>query len=202
MKIMFIEAKSNEDISGVVRKFKEEGKVGLVSSVQYLNQLEKAQKLIPNSIIAGQVLGCKAVNTIKIKKDVDMYLYIVSAYFHPIKIAIDTKKPVYIANPLTNEISLLDKKDVDDYERRIRGKQAKYLMSKSPAFIVSTKPGQNRLKIILNRKEKYPIFICNNLDMNELENFREIDYWINTACNRIEGKSIINLEDLPKNNEK
>jgi len=202
MKVMFVEARSREDINNVVKKFREKGRIGLVSSVQYLSQLKKAQKLIPDSIIAGQVLGCKAVNTIKIKKDVDKYLYIGSAYFHPIKIAIDTRKPVYIANPITNQISLLDKKDVDDYEKKIRGKQAKFLMSNNPSFIVSTKPGQNRLKIILNRKEKYPIFVCNNLDLNELENFREIDFWINTACNRIEGKNIINLEDLPKSNEK
>tara|TARA_Y100000034_G_scaffold47494_1_gene58491 strand:- start:2387 stop:2995 length:609 start_codon:yes stop_codon:yes gene_type:complete len=202
MKVMFVKAKSKEDITNVVKKFKEKGIVGLVSSVQYVNQLEKAQKLIPNSIIAGQVLGCKVVNTLKIKKDVDMYLYIGSAYFHPIKIAIDTEKPVYIANPLTNEVSLLDKKDVENYKNKIRGKQAKYLMSKQKAFIVSTKPGQNRLNIILKRKENYPVFICNNLDLNELENFREIDYWVNTACNRIEGKNIINLEDLPKTNER
>ena len=202
MKIMFIEAKSKEEITKVVKKFKEKGRIGLVSSVQYLNQLEKAQKIIPNSVIAGQVLGCKVVNTIKIKKDVDMYLYIGSAYFHPIKIAIDTKKPVYIANPLTNEISKISEKEIDEFQRKIKGKQAKYLISKNPAFIVSTKPGQNRLKIILSRREGYPIFICNNLDLNELENFSEIDYWINTACNRIEGKNIINLEDLPKSNEK
>src|SRR3989344_2168451 len=182
MKVMFIEAKSKEDITNVIKKFKEKGRIGLVSSVQYLNQLEKAQKLIPNSIVAGQVLGCKVVNPIKIKKDVDKYLYIGSAYFHPIKIAI------YTANPLTNEISLLNKKDVEDYQRRIKGKQAKYLMSRQRAFIVSTKPGQNRLNIILKRKEDYPIFVCNNLDLNELENFSEVDYWVNTACNRIEGK--------------
>jgi len=202
MKVMFIEAKSKEDITNVIKKFKEKGRIGLVSSVQYLNQLEKAQKLIPNSIVAGQVLGCKVVNPIKIKKDVDKYLYIGSAYFHPIKIAIDTGKPVYIANPLTNEISLLNKKDVEDYQRRIKGKQAKYLMSRQRAFIVSTKPGQNRLNIILKRKEDYPIFVCNNLDLNELENFSEVDYWVNTACNRIEGKNIINLEDLPKTDER
>ena len=199
---MFIEAKSKEDITSVIKKFKEKGRIGLVSSVQYLNQLEKAQKLIPDSIIAGQVLGCKAVNTIKIKKDVDKFLYIGSAYFHPIKIAVDTGKEVYIANPLTNQISKISEKEVQDFKNKIRGKQTKYLMSKNPAFIVSTKPGQNRLNIILNRKEKYPIFVCNNLDLNELENFSEIDYWINTACNRIEGKNIINLEDLPKTNEK
>jgi len=71
MKVMFVEARSREDINNVVKKFREKGRIGLVSSVQYLSQLEKAQKLIPDSIIAGQVLGCKAVNTIKIKKDVD-----------------------------------------------------------------------------------------------------------------------------------
>ena len=198
MKTIFIEAKSKEDITSVLKKFKEEGRIGLVSSVQYLNQLEKAKEIIPNSVIAGQVLGCKVTNTIKVKKDVDKYLYIGSAYFHPIKIAMMVDKPVYIANPLTNEISLIDKKDVEDYQKKIRGKQTKYLMSEQKAFIVSTKVGQNRLNIILKRKEKYPIFICNSLNLNELENFSEIDYWVNTACNRIEGKSVINLEDLPK----
>ena len=75
MKVMFIEAKSKEDITNVIKKFKEKGRIGLVSSVQYLNQLEKAQKLIPNSIVAGQVLGCKVVNPIKIKKDVQVFVH-------------------------------------------------------------------------------------------------------------------------------
>jgi len=199
MKTLFIESKSKEDISKVIKKFKEKGKIGLVSSVQYLNQLEKAKKLIKNSVIVGQVLGCNVSNAIK--SDADKFLYIGSAYFHPIQIAIKTNKQIYIANPLTNKISKIDEKEVNDYKKRIKGKQGKYLMSEQKAFIVSTKPGQNRLKVVLKRKEKYPIFICNNLDLNELENFREIDYWINTACNRIEGKNIINLEDLPKVDE-
>ena len=38
----------------------------------------------------------------------------------------------------------------------------------------------------------------NTLNELELENFRKVDIWINTACPRIEGKNIINLEDLPK----
>jgi len=199
MKTIFIEAKSKEDVTSVVKEFKEKGKIGLVSSIQYLNQLEKAQKLIKNSKIVGQVLGCNVENAIK--SDVDIFLYIGSAYFHPIKIAIETNKPVYIANPLTNVISKVSDEKIKDYKNKIKGRQTKYLMSKQKAFIVSTKPGQNKLNLILKRKEKYPIFICNNLDLNELENFREIDYWVNTACNRIEGKNIINLENLPKVDE-
>ena len=196
MKTIFIEAKSKEDMTNVLKKFKEEGKIGLVSSIQYLNQLEKANKLIPNSIIVGQVLGCNVSNTLK--SDVDIFLYVGSAYFHPIQIAIKTNKPVYIANPLTNKISKISEVDVEKYKKRIKRKKIKYLMSEQKAFIVSTKPGQNKLNTILKRKENYPIFVCNNLDLNELENFREIDYWVNTACQRIEGKNIINLEDLPK----
>lgn len=199
MKTMFIEAKSKEDVTGVIKKFKEKGRIGLVSSIQYLNQLEKAQKLIPNSKVVGQVLGCNVDNAIK--SNVDTFLYIGSAYFHPIQIAVKTNKPVYIANPLTNNISKVSDKEIKNYKNKIKGRQTKYLMSEQKAFIVSIKPGQNKLSLILKRKEKYPIFICNNLDLNELENFREIDYWINTACNRIEGKNIINLENLPKVDE-
>ena len=68
-------------------------------------------------------------------------------------------------------------------------------MSKKIGVIVSTKPGQEKLQLAL--KLGYPVFVCNEVDENELENF-QMDYWINTACNRIEGKNIINLEDLPK----
>jgi len=199
---MFIEAKNKEDITSVVKKSlnKVKGKVGLVSSVQYLNQLPKAQEMIKDSVMVGQVLGCNMSNPMIHKRKVDMFLFIGSAYFYPIYLAYKTKKRVLIANPMTNEVSEVKKQDVDDYEKKLRGKQAKFLMSKTKGVIVSTKPGQERLKEAL--KLNYPVFICNDLDGNELENFSGIDFWINTACNRIEGKNIINLEDLPKSNEK
>jgi len=197
MKIMFVESKSKEDITGVVKKSlkKIKGKVGLVSSIQHLNQLPKANKLIKNSVIVGQVLGCNMSNPLIHKKDVDMFLFIGSAYFYPIYLAYKTKKKVLIANPMTGNISEVKKEDVEKYSKKIKGKQAKFLMSDKIGVIVSTKPGQEKLQAAL--KMKYPVFVCNELDENELENF-QMDYWINTACNRIEGKNIINLENLPK----
>jgi diphthamide biosynthesis enzyme Dph1/Dph2-like protein len=36
----------------------------------------------------------------------------------------------------------------------------------------------------------------NTLRENELENFPDIDIFINTACPRIEYKKVINIEDL------
>jgi diphthamide biosynthesis enzyme Dph1/Dph2-like protein len=197
MKIMFVEARSKEDITNVIKKAvkKVGGKVGLVSSVQFLNQLPKAQKIIKNSVIVGQVLGCNMSNPIIHNKNIDMFLFIGSAYFYPIYLAYKTKKKVLIANPMTENISWVNEEEFKQYEKKLRGKQAKFLMSNKIGVIVSTKPGQEKLQTAL--KMKYPVFVCNELDENELENF-QMDYWINTACNRIEGKNIINLEDLPK----
>ena len=197
MKIMFVEARNKEDITEVVRKAAKKvgGKVGLVSSVQFLNQLQKAQELIKDSVIVGQVLGCNMSNPMIHKKNVNMFLFIGSAYFYPIYLAYKTKKRVLIANPMTENLSWVKDEEVKQYEKKLKGKQAKFLMSKKIGVIVSTKPGQEKLQTAL--KLKYPIFVCNEVDENELENF-QMDYWINTACNRIEGKNIINLEDLPK----
>ena len=52
---------------------------------------------------------------------------------------------------------------------------------------------KNKIKV----KESF-IFVTNTFDIEQFENFNDIDCWVNTACPRIEGKNIINLEDLPK----
>jgi len=195
MKTYFIPAKYKNDLTNLFKKVNLEGKIGLVSTVQYLDQLKKASKIIKNSIVIGQVLGCN----VKINQKVDCILFIGSAYFHPIEIAVKSKKPTYILNPLTNKLSKVSDKEVNDYKKRIKGRQLKFLSSKSKATLVCVKPGQNNLKQAL--KLKYPIFLFNNLDENEFENFPDVDVFINTACSRIDNKKVINLENLPKGYE-
>ncbi|MDD5133164.1 MAG: diphthamide synthesis protein [Candidatus Nanoarchaeia archaeon] len=199
MKTLFIEAKSKQDISEVLKKVNIPGKVGLITTIQFLDQVKQIKN--KNYIFAGQVLGCKADNAIKIQKKVDSYLYIGSGKFHPIWVALKTKKPVYIANPNTNEFSKLDRNEILDYEKKLKGKLNKFYSANSYGILVSVKPGQYNLKKALELKNKLKnsyIFMFNTLNELELENFRKIDIWINTACPRIEGKNIINLEDLPK----
>ena len=75
-------------------------------------------------------------------------------------------------------------------------------MSDKIGILVSTKPGQYNLNQALKlkkqlKKESY-IFIFNKFEDFELENFPHIDFWINTACPRIEAKNVINARDLPK----
>lgn len=195
MKTYFIPAKYKKDLTNLFKKVKLEGKIGLVSTIQYLDQLEKANKIIKNSVIIGQVLGCK----VNINKEVDKILFIGSAYFHPIEIAVKSGKPTYILNPLTNKLSQVSDKEIETYKKRIKGKQLKFLNAKTKAILVCVKPGQNNLKQAL--KLKYPIFLFNTLDENEFENFPEVDIFINTACSRIDNKKVINLENLPKGYE-
>lgn len=202
MKIVHINAESLISIEEVLKKVNLNGKIGLISSIQYIHQLKKAKKILKNSIIIGQVLGCNVDNAIKFKDKVDSFLYIGSGNFHPFKIALETQKPVYIANPETNEFNQLESTLIRDYEKRKRGSQLRFLSSNKVGILVSTKLGQHNLNEVLKlkktlKKENY-IFLFDTLSLNELENFPDIDVWINTACIRLEGKSIINLEDLPK----
>jgi diphthamide biosynthesis enzyme Dph1/Dph2-like protein len=194
MKTYFIPVKDRTDLTNLFRKVKLEGRIGLVGTVQYLEQLKKANKIIKNSVILGQVLGCNVKNALN--KNIDCILFIGSAYFHPIEIAVKSEKPIYILNPLTEKISKVSEKEIEEYKRKIKGKQLRYLHAKNKAILVCVKPGQNRLKEAL--KLSYPIFLFNNLDEHELENFPDIDIFINTGCSRIDSKKIINLEDLPK----
>ncbi|MDD5177947.1 MAG: diphthamide synthesis protein [Candidatus Nanoarchaeia archaeon] len=200
MKKIFIEAKSKEDISEVLTKVKLNCRIGLASSIQFLDQLKIANKQLKNSIIAGQVLGCNADSCRKIKNRVDCFLYIGSGEFHPTRVAIETSKPVYIANPLTNTFSKLDSKIVENYKKSVQGKLSKFYRAEKVGIIFSTKSGQNKLAHIESIKKKIKketyLFVADFIDTRELENFPDIDIWVNTACPRIEDKSIINLEDL------
>lgn len=94
---------------------------------------------------------------------------------------------------------------------------SKFLMAKKVGILVSIKPGQfhprvyaglkekinfaNKIKNKIKDKESF-IFIGDNFDLNELENFRDINVWINTACPRIEGKDLLNAEEVLKIYEK
>lgn len=201
MKILHIHAKSNQDIIPVLKKIKLKGKVGLITTIQCLHQLEKAKKIIKNSVIGGQILGCDVSNAIKIKDKVDSFLYIGSGEFHPLAVAQKTNKPVFTANPITNEISKISNKDIENIKKNKKGKLIKFLSSNRIGILVSKKSGQYQLKKAIQLQKKLNkqsyIFLFDTLDNKQLENFPDIECWVNTACPRIEGKNIINLEELP-----
>ncbi|MEA3378017.1 MAG: diphthamide synthesis protein [Nanoarchaeota archaeon] len=207
MEILHIDAKSNVDINNIVKKIKFKGKLGLLTTIQLVHKLKDIKEKLPNSIIGGQVMGCDVSLAKKIQNKVDGFLYIGSGEFHPLQIALETGKEVLWANPYTNQISKISKNEIEKRKKRIKGAYLKYLHAEKIGILVSTKNGQNQLKKAMAFKKKANketyIFLFNTLNFNELENFPEIDCWINTACLRIAledydkfNKPIINLRDI------
>jgi len=56
----------------------------------------------------------------------------------------------------------------------------------------------NALKLKEKKDKKYYIFFFDNLNEMDLENFPQIDFWVNTACPRIESKKVINIAEVMK----
>ena len=196
MKTLFISAKAQKNILPLIKKLKLKGKIALVSTIQYSHQL----KSFKNFILAGQITGCNISKAKKIENKIDSFLFIGSEQFHPIYLAINTKKPVFIFNPITEKLSKITKEQIKNYKRQIKGKQLKFLNAEKIGILISTKPGQYNLKRALQLKKKYKnsfLFLTNNISQEELENFPQIDIFINTVCPRIEYKKVINTKSLP-----
>ena len=201
MKILYIPAKLDFNVLNIKNINLKEKRIALVSTIQYLHKLDEIKKRLSKKYkvdISGQILGCNIKNAKKSKANA--FLFIGSKEFHPIYLKLKTNKPVYVFDPSTNNLSKISDDEIKKIKQHIKGRYIKFLNAKRVGILVSLKPGQFNLNQALKlkkqlKKESY-IFISNTLNINELENFRDIDIFINTACPRIESNKIINLEDL------
>lgn len=204
MKIEFIPAKSKLNVLAVVNLAKLPKKIGLVTTIQFLDQLDKVKVHLENKghtvFVGGQVLGCDASKAKEIRDKVDAFLYIGSGEFHPLRVLTETGKKVIVANPVSGEVGELSDYDLKQINKKAMGKYNKFLHAKKIGILVSTKPGQYNLDKAIKLKKELDkesfIFITDEIKVSELENFPDIGFWVNTACPRIEDKKIISLEDL------
>jgi len=204
MEAVFIEAKSNVDVKKVIEKAMKQlkGKIGIITTSQHKHELKKVQKILGDkAVIGGQILGCEVSAAKKVAKEVNAFLYIGSGEFHPLGVALETGKKVVIANPLTNEVSEIDKKDVEDYKKKQKGALLKFLSSKEIGIVVSTKSGQENLKKAIELKKKLKdkncyVFLTDLINSAEFDNFPFIESWVNTACPRFadDQTGVINVE--------
>ena len=209
---IFLEAKSTADVKKAVEKAVKflPKKVGIVTTSQHKHKLKEIKQILEKhsikSVIGGQILGCNAGNAKKIKNKVDAFLYVGSGRFHPIEVQLETGKKVVMANPMVNEAKVLEKEEVEKLKKQQKGALIKFLSSKEVGIIVSSKPGQNKLKKALELKKKIKnkncyIFMADTINYDELQNFPFIECWVNTACPRFadDKKGVINYELVEKN---
>lgn len=212
MKTLFIEARSSLDVNELISKVDFQGKLGLVTTIQHLHILPSVKKKLKDSVIVGQVLGCDVSNALKISKKVDAFLFIGSGNFHPVQIALKTEKRVLMLDPFTGNISEVSEEEIESRKRKIRAGYAHFLNANRIGILVSSKPGQNMMKKaedlkkeLLKQGKKPFIFVFDTLDFNQLENFPDIECWVNTACLRMAiedydkfPKPVVNIGDLPQ----
>jgi 2-(3-amino-3-carboxypropyl)histidine synthase len=193
MKTLFIKVKFKPKI--ILPKLKIKEKVGLITTIQFLHQLKSIQQQLQKqkitSVIGGQILGCKTEAATRIQDKVEAFLYIGSGKFHALSIAIALKeqKPIYIYNPLTEEFSKLSNQEIRRVEAKKKAAKLKFLSANKLGILVSTKPGQKQLKKAYEIKKslekkgkKACVFMFNDFYPEQLENFPEVECWINTAC--------------------
>jgi 2-(3-amino-3-carboxypropyl)histidine synthase len=193
-------------------------KIGLLTTAQFMNKAKEIKTYLEGNNKEvyfdrikqknpGQLLGCDVGAATKVQQNVDAFLYIGSGLFHPLGVAMNTKKDVFCFNPSTGIFSRFDEADIGKYKKNKKVKYTKFLHSDNIGIMVSVKPGQYsyrraigiRKKLELKGKNCY-IFVFDTLDANEMENFPFIEFWVNTACPRIaddkDKKNVIDMAEL------
>ena len=130
-------------------------------------------------------------------------LFVGSGRFHLLPIlSSDTDVYIYDNAGLKN----LDEQEKERFKNKRKAKLAKFLSSERIGLLVSTKPGQNKLKeakeLKKNLEKKYPekrfyMLISDNINLDEIENF-QMGMFINLACPGLELDSdrILNYDNL------
>ncbi len=175
-------------------------KIGLITTLQFLDCLKKVKEFLEEkgkkvkigkgNLYEGQILGCDISSAEAIENEVDSFLFIGSGKFHPIGLALKTKKPIFVLDVEKNEISEI--KDLKDLF--LRQKYAAIALAKNAkkiGILISVKPGQLNLdlakkikKRIEEKGRKAYILVFDDIEPEKLEHF-DLDCYINTACPRI-----------------
>ncbi|MFA4719714.1 diphthamide biosynthesis enzyme Dph2 [Pyrococcus kukulkanii] len=202
---IFVPAFAKVDVIEALRKNIEEiRKLGrriiLVTTAQHIHQLERAKKFLEENgfqvVIGkgdsrvswpGQVLGC---NYSAAKVEGDGVLFLGSGIFHPLGLALSTKKKVLAVNPYSGDFMWMDELK-ERFIRKRWAQIAKAIDAKRFGVIVSIKKGQLRLreaerivKLLRKYGREARLIIMNDVSYMKLEGF-PFDAYVVVACPRV-----------------
>ena len=211
--IVYVEARAKISIKEALTKalpyLESWSKIGLVTTVQHVHQLDEAKNLLEASgktvlvgdagrvKYSGQVLGCDFSNARSVSQTVEAFLFVGGGRFHAMGVALATEKPTIIADPY-EKIAY----PIQDQVRRVImqrwGNISEAKEAKSFGILISLKSGQMRLREAINIKEKLEhgglkatLLALREVTPSALMQFPGIDAFVNTACPRL------SLDDAP-----
>jgi 2-(3-amino-3-carboxypropyl)histidine synthase len=204
---VYVEARATAGVDEVVEKslplLKEWGRIGLVTTVQHVQILDRVRETLTRTgkiaVVGdaghlnypGQVIGCDYSNAKSIAKDVDAFLFVGGGQFHALGVALSTSKPTIVADPYEGRAYSIG----EDAERIIKQRWAcieEARKAETFAVLVGLKLGQERMEDALEIKQKLEekgkiIFLlaAREITPEVLMEFPTIDAYINTACLRV-----------------
>lgn len=215
--IVYVEAHAEIDIEEVVRRaiplLGESRTIGLVSTVQHLDQLPNAEKILAGegrealiggrgkkATYPGQVLGCDYSCPLSIAEEAEVFLFIGGGEFHPLGLSLTTEKDVVTADPYTGRVGKITEGDRMKVAKRRWAAISAARQAKRFGIIVGLKVGQRKLLTAEGLKEKIEkrggeaMLLCmEEITYENLANFTEVETFIETACPRI---AIDGIEEL------
>ena len=216
--VLYVPAMIDVDIPELVKavepQLKQWRRIGLVSTVQHVHQLEDLAEALKKlgfevhigrgqgkTPYDGQVLGCYYYTAQQIIENVEVFLYIGGGQFHPTGLLLNTGKPVVTANPYTGAVAV---KRLDDLMQLAKKRFAAIIALKTATrvgILVSSKPGQFSMKIADGLAQKFrgrrveaTIIYLDEVRADQLNNFAEIQAFVDTACPRIAVDGVAGLD--------
>ncbi|MBI4139344.1 diphthamide synthesis protein [Candidatus Woesearchaeota archaeon] len=208
MKILHLHARSKAIVDITEEEWSKVPKpVGLLASIQHLHTLRELHEKHKNdSVLGGQVLGCRCEAAERINSKVKSYLVIATGYFHSQRVAMNTNKPVFVYDPIQKNLTKQPREQIERILKKRRTALTKFYAGKNIGILVSIKHGQCDINKALafikeiDKEKKAHIFAFDTLEIERLKDYNFIDCWVNTACNRIpdEKTNIIDIGDIPE----
>jgi len=205
--IVYVEARAKISIKEALTKalpyLESWSKIGLVTTVQHVHQLDEAKSMLETAgktvfvgdadpvKYPGQVIGCDFSNARSVSENVEAYVFVGGGRFHAMGVALATGKPTIIADPYEKRAYPIQ----DEVRRLIMQRWANISeakTAKSFGVLISLKSGQMRLRDAMKIKEKLEqnglkatLLALREVTSSALMQFPGIDAFVNTACPRL-----------------
>jgi 2-(3-amino-3-carboxypropyl)histidine synthase len=183
-------------------------KISLFTTIQHIDLLDEVRDLLRKEgvnvhvggpgnreVYPGQVLGCSFSSSREIPDDVEYLLFLGTGRFHPMGLALSSGRDVHTLDPISGEVGVVRKGDLDGMLRSRFGHINKFKEhlgnGERTGIIVGSKPGQGRLALAerireaLNTRDHASVMVLmDHLDPMKIRSLG-LRILVNTACPRI-----------------
>ncbi|OGD46937.1 diphthamide biosynthesis enzyme Dph2 [Candidatus Bathyarchaeota archaeon RBG_16_48_13] len=206
--VIYMRAKSRVNVAKIVRKsiptLSPYNVIGLVATAQNASKLKEVKRILEDAgkivrigkksglaKMDGQILGCDYSTARSIVKSVDAFLFVGGGDFHPLGLAMRTRKKVVVADPYRNRIIDMESlARIALNQRWMAIEEAR--KAKRFGIIIALKLGQkkisdaNKIREKLKRSGRNSVLLAAREVIPEsLLNFQDIEAFVITACPRI-----------------